>query len=115
MCIDKRGDNMKTRIFRSVIAFVTVIMSLMMTFSFLTVKAQAAFNNSTREGVVAVVFYVKDASLCYMDKRGNMTFEEVGEAEKKPEEASEEDAEEGKEEEIRKTRLLRQPRFFTGR
>lgn len=73
---------MKTRIFRSVTAFVTVIMSLMMTFSFFTVKAQAAFNNSTREGVVAVVFYVKDAYLCHVSKSGKLIpFREIGDGE----------------------------------
>lgn len=73
---------MKTRIFRSVTAFVTVIMSLMMTFSFFTVKAQAAFNNSTREGVVAVVFYVKDAYLCNVSKSGKLIpFREIGDGE----------------------------------
>lgn len=73
---------MKTRIFRSVTAFVTVIMSLMMTFSFFTVKAQAAFDNSTREGVVAVVFYVKDAYYCHVNNSGKlMPFKEVGDGE----------------------------------
>lgn len=72
---------MKNKTMRRPAALISVIMALSMLLSMFSINTYA-FDNSTREGVVAVVFALKNAELCYYsEKTGFITYKAVGDVE----------------------------------
>ena len=71
---------MKIKFIRRITVFLALIMLFIMTFSEFAVNVYA-FDSKTREGVVAIVVYIKDVKLCYKNgteyveikKAGNLT------------------------------------------
>lgn len=69
---------MMSKLIRRITTFVALVISFMMITSVSSVKAYA-FDNSTREGVVPVVFYLKGAQYCYYSEtKGFIPFEDLG-------------------------------------
>lgn len=70
---------MKKKSVRRPAALVSIIMAISMMLSMLSINA-CAFDNSTREGVVAVVFALKDAHLSYLNANAKRfeDFQDVG-------------------------------------